>query len=240
MSSRKDSFWIPYADLMTVLMLIFLFISVAFMGAIQADKKSDEDVVRKYVQTKTEIYNALDSTFKDKISQWNLELDEDLSIKFTNPDVLFESGSSTITTKFQLILREFIPMYLNVIRDPRYADKITEIRIEGHTDTVPTGYYEDPYMGNVKLSQERSRAVLEFIRAQPYYDTLNPEVKNRLQFWFTANGLSYGRTLDSNKELTKESGQAVNNQNSRRVEFRIVTSSEDILEEFLKRVDSAK
>ena len=42
MANKKDNFWIPYADLMTVLMVVFLFISIAYMGLLQIDKNKKE------------------------------------------------------------------------------------------------------------------------------------------------------------------------------------------------------
>lgn len=240
MSSKKDSFWIPYADLMTVLMLIFLFIAMAYMGLQQVQAKQKDQLFEDFKKTKEELYHDLDSTFKSDMQEWNLEIDRDLSIKFTNPEVLFQSGSSEISPRFKEILDEFIPKYLDVILDPKYADKITEVRIEGHTDTVPIGFGLDPYISNVKLSQDRSRSVLEYMRLNEHYTGLPDSSQLRLQFWFTANGLSYGRTLDQNKHLSRESGLPVDNLNSRRVEFRIVTSSDQIVEEALKRIEQEK
>ena len=69
-----------------------------------------------------------------------------------------------------------------------------------------------------------------------YYQNLNSSKEQRLQFWLTANGLSYGRTLDENKELTAISGKSVNNSYSRRVEFRIITSSENLVDKVIKEL----
>jgi outer membrane protein OmpA-like peptidoglycan-associated protein len=236
--SKKESFWIPYADLMTVLMLIFLFIAMAYMSLMQTQKKDQDKLFKDFQITKTEIYNDLFNTFKEDMSKWHLEIDKDLSIKFTNPEVLFHSGSSEITPQFQLILSEFLPKYLRVITNEKYKDKISEIRIEGHTDTVPPRSSRDAYIDNIKLSQDRSRSVLEYFRGQSCYKSLVPEKEEQLQFWLTANGLSYGRTLDINKKLTRESGLAPDNNNSRRVEFRIVTSSEKVIDEALKQIEA--
>ena len=82
--SKKESFWIPYADLMTVLMVIFLFISLAYMGLVQVQKKQQDEIFEEYRQTKEAIYTELDSTFKDDFKKWNVGLDKDLSIKFNN------------------------------------------------------------------------------------------------------------------------------------------------------------
>jgi len=70
----------------------------------------------------------------------------------------------------------------------------------------------------------------------PYYAQLTDSTEQQLQFWLTANGLSYGRTLDSNKELTAISGNPIDNEFSRRVEFRIITTSENLVERVLKEI----
>jgi len=236
MSSKRENFWIPYADLMTVLMVVFLFISIAYMGLVQYQKKQQDKIFEEYKETKENLFNELENTFKNDFKKWDLELDKDLSIKFTNPEVLFPSGKSEITPKFTEILSEFFPKYLNVIMQDKYKDKIAEIRIEGHTDDMPTNETFDPYIDNIKLSQERSRHVLQFLRQLNCYNSLSSNQEQLLQFWLTANGLSYGRTLDSNKQLTINSKQPVDKGKSRRVEFRIVTTSEVLVEKVIQQL----
>lgn len=235
--SKKESFWIPYADLMTVLMVIFLFISLSYMGLVQYQKKQQDKIFEEYKETKENLYNELRETFKDDFKKWNLELDKDLSIKFTNPNVLFQSGKSDITPVFQQILSDFFPKYLSVIMQDKYKEKIAEIRIEGHTDDVPINKTNDPYIDNVQLSQDRSRNVLAFLRGLQSYQNLPTEKEQLLQFWLTANGLSYGRTLDSNKELTFLSNKPIDKEKSRRVEFRIVTTSEILVEQVIEQLN---
>jgi outer membrane protein OmpA-like peptidoglycan-associated protein len=233
----KDSFWIPYADLMTVLMVIFLFISLSYMGLVQFQKKQQDKIFEEYKQTKENLYIELRETFKNDFEKWSLELDKDLSIKFTNPNVLFQSGKSDITPVFRQILSEFFPKYLSVITQGKYKDKIAEIRIEGHTDDMPIHRTNDPYIDNVQLSQERSRNVLKFLRSLQSYKKLPSETEQLLQFWLTANGLSYGRTLDSNKELSYISKNPSDNEKSRRVEFKIVTTSEILVKKVIEQLN---
>ena len=236
MSNKKDNFWIPYADLMTVLMVVFLFISIAYMGLVQFQKKEQDKIFEEYKNSKESLYNDLNKEFRDDFQKWNLELDRDLTIKFTNPEVLFESGKSDITPKFQSILVEFFPKYLSIILQEKYKDKIAEIRIEGHTDNVAIYKTEDSYIDNIELSQNRSRNVLSFLRNLKFYKSLDYKKEKMLKFWITANGLSYGRTLDNNKNLTYTSNKPIDKENSRRVEFKIVTSSEKLVDKVLKNM----
>ena len=60
--SKKESFWIPYADLMTVLMVIFLFISLSYMGLVQFQKKQQDKIFEEYyLQTTSNAMNRLTS-----------------------------------------------------------------------------------------------------------------------------------------------------------------------------------
>jgi outer membrane protein OmpA-like peptidoglycan-associated protein len=235
--SKKDSFWIPYADLMTVLMVIFLFISLAYMGLVQFQKKEQDKIFEEYKLTKENLLNELQQTFQQDKKKWNLELDDDLSIKFTNPQVLFDEGKSDVTPTFQNILKEFLPKYLSVVMQDKYKDKIAEIRIEGHTNTKPINKTNDPYIDNMELSQNRARNVLGFLRQQNCFIKLETTKKNRLQYWLTANGLSYGRTIDSKSNLTFNSKTEIDHNKSRRVEFRIVTTSEILVEKVIEQLN---
>lgn len=235
--TKKESHWIPLADLMTVLMVIFLFMSISYMALVEKRQKEQNQIFKDYEESKVALYNELNETFKKDFAKWDLKLDNDLSIKFTNPQVLFNTGSSEITSHFQNILTDFFPKYLSVVLQEKYKNKIAEIRIEGHTDTKPISLSGDPYIENMKLSQDRGRNVLAFLRSQKCFTDLNPKDKERLQYWLTANGLSYGRTVDKNYKISFDSKQPVDNDKSRRVEFRIVTTSEAIINEALKNIN---
>lgn len=224
---------------MTGLMVIFMFIAIAYMQETQKKQVERDQLFEEFKITKQELYEELERTFKNDFIKWKVELDKDLSIKFTNPEVLFASGKTEIRPYFQQILDSFLPRYFNILMQGKYRDKIYEIRLEGHTDTVPAPTYDpDPYIGNMLLSQLRSVEVLKYFREMNFYRILNPADKRQLEFWLTANGLSYGRTLDKNKELTLVSGLVPDKAYSRRVEFRIVTTSDKLVEKVLHNIST--
>lgn len=240
--SKKESFWIPYADLMTVLMVIFLFISLAYMGLVQFKQQQQDKIFEEYKQTKENLYNELKETFKNDFQRWNLSLDQDLSIIFTNPNVLFEADEANIRPMFELILNEFIPKYFNVLRQAKYQNKIAEVRIEGHSDPsarTPNGYQNENirYIENLQLSQDRSLSVMNYIILSSYYNNLPATDKKWMRFSVTATGLSYGRTLDNEKNYSYRTGKDINNEFSRRVEFRIVTTSEKLVEKVIEQLN---
>jgi outer membrane protein OmpA-like peptidoglycan-associated protein len=236
MASKKDNYWIPLADLMTVLMVIFLFMAISYMIVIKKKQNDQNKIFKEYEETKIGLYNELDSIFRNDSQRWNLKLDRDLSIKFTNPQVLFGEGSSVIKPEFENILSEFLPKYLGVVMHDKYKNKIAEIRIEGHTNTKPINKTIDPYIDNMELSQNRARNVLAYLRTQDCFTKLGNDRKELLQYWLTANGLSFGRTVDASDSLSIFSGNQIDNDKSRRVEFRIITTSDEIIQQAIKKM----
>lgn len=233
--------WVSFSDIMTGLMVIFMFIAISYILEIQRKQAERDDILREFMETREELYFELDSVFHDDFEDWGVIFDKDLSIKFINPEVLFASGKTRIRSRFRKILDDFLPRYFDILLQDKYRDKIAEVRIEGHTDSIPAYEYDpDPYIGNVILSQLRATEVLKYFRNMDYYKNLPPEDERTVQFWLTANGLSYGRTLDSNKQLTYESGLPSDRRLSRRVEFKVVPTSEKLIEKVVEMMNQEK
>ena len=100
-NKEDDSQWLPISDLMTVLMAIFLIISIIYLN----ERLSP---AQKYIKTKADIYNDLEKTFKD--NNWKgYEIDkQDLSIKFVEslkPDETLAIEQTNIDTMFNAIDR---------------------------------------------------------------------------------------------------------------------------------------
>lgn len=227
----KHNVWMSVSDLMTGLMVIFLFVAVAYMIQVQ----DNQSVLTEYVETKKDLHEKLVKEFAGDTARWVASIGTDLSMKFKNPEALFATGKYELTDSFKTILNEFIPRYLDILLNDSLHDKIKEIRIEGHTDDVPAPqFHSDPYIANTMLSQLRATSVLHHIRLITYQQ-YTQEQKEKLEFWFTANGLSYGRALDDNGEYVYKSRLPINRDKSRRVEFRIVTAGDEVLENFVDK-----
>lgn len=113
---------------------------------------------------------------------------------------------------------------------------IQEIRIEGHTDNVPfPQLHPQPFIANAILSQQRALNVLIYIK--PMFNKYPPKEQRLLEYWFTANGLSYGKALNAEGSyaLVSDKDKVIDKNKSRRVEFRIVTTGDDVLENFVKQ-----
>jgi outer membrane protein OmpA-like peptidoglycan-associated protein len=232
MSSRQTSNWISLSDMMTGLMLIFLLIAVLTISQVVAQENERQQMITEYDLSKEEIYSDLEEAFGGKKDEWGIEIARDLSIKFQNPDLLFDTDDSNLKDNYRQILDEFIPKYLSIVNKDEYKNRIREVRIEGHTAEVSPA--TPTYMSTISLSQNRANSVLAYMLENEYYLSLSEEDKAKLLFWFTANGLGKGRTLDANGEYTYESGGSIS-PTSRRVEFRIVTTSEELIEEIISK-----
>ena len=196
------------------------------MIVIKKKHAQNDKIMQDFQNSKIELLSELRKEFNEdfKQSKWNAVLDSnDLSIKFVDERILFDYNKSEIKSEFKVILSDFLPRYLKIILQKKYTDRIGEVRIEGHTST------EGGYIYNLKLSQERTRNVMEFLLGLDFYKNLNDEEKKRLQYWITANGLSYGRSLDRSGQQTYKTNDTADNIKCRRVEFRIVTTSDELI-----------
>lgn len=228
----RPNVWLSVSDLMTGLMVIFLFISIAYISRVQ----QNQTVLTDYVETKKQLHQKLVKEFEGDTLNWQMAIGKDLSMKFKEPTVLFATGSYELTPRFKEILDEFLPRYFNILLNDSLKNNIQEIRIEGHTDNVPIPSYDpDPYIANVVLSQQRALSVLRYLRSMPSYQNYTQQERNLLEYWFTANGLSYGKAVDHNGEYILKSGKPIDKDMSRRVEFRIVTSGDEVLENFVNK-----
>ena len=220
---------------MTGLMVIFMFISISYIIQIKNKQKERDQILEEFRDTKVSLYLDLKKEFESDFveSKWNATLDEDLSIKFLNERVLFDYNQSEIKPEFKKILDDFFPRYMKILLSDKYREKIAEVRIEGHTDS------RGNYMYNVHLSQERTANVLDYVLFNPksVFNTFNYQTRCLVRFWLTANGFSYGRTVDENFQFTLTSGNSENQQKSRRVEFRIITKSDEVIKQILKKIE---
>jgi outer membrane protein OmpA-like peptidoglycan-associated protein len=213
-----ENYWMSISDMMSALMIIFLFISITFMIKVHEQQADMTNIINNYTAVKEDIYNDLYNEFKDDFKVWDADLDkETLSITFQEPEVLFAPGSSKINPKFEAILNDFFPRYIKILSQDKYKKNIQEIRIEGHTSSEWNGQNGtmEAYFKNMELSQARTRSVLEYTIMMP---AVNNE-RNWLIEHITANGLSYSQKITEN---------GIENPNkSRRVEFRIRTNADE-------------
>lgn len=253
MLESRDDHWISAADLMGGALILFLLLMMYFMltqqeqsaaheqawkqtveslqtklkGA-QINVDSVKEVAVLYDKKRDELYHQLVLEFGQDLPKWNAEIDDDLTVRFNEPDVLFAVGSSTITDDFRDILNDFFPRYLAVITKDGFGDSIEELRIEGHTSSFWNKRHpETPlnaYLKNMDLSYARSRSVLRYLML----DNASLETHREwLRKNLTANGLS------SSHLVTDNNGQE-DQARSQRVEFRVRTDVQSKMAKILE------
>lgn len=209
--SRNSDHWIPLADLMTGLMMMFMLVAVLYMLKVNS-------AVSDYSTAKDELGEELCNEFANDLDKWDAECDQsDLVIRFKSPDVLFDTGKSVIKPQFKNILSDFFPRYTKLLKQDASRDSIEEIRIEGHTSSSwGQGVSKnEAYFQNMQLSQARTLSVLKFVLSEK--DASDQAwTKNLL----TANGLS-------SSKLILDSDGTENEQGSQRVEFRVRTNADE-------------
>jgi outer membrane protein OmpA-like peptidoglycan-associated protein len=222
----EESHWIPLSDLMTGLMVIFLLIAVSYMLQVEADAARIKDVAVAYSEIKDALFEDLNREFSKDLPKWKAQLlKNDLTIRFSEPEVLFATGSSELKPEFQLILQDFFPRYVRILTSHKYRDSISEVRIEGHTSSDWNGVVSpsDAYFLNMELSQARTRSTLAYVMSLP----ADQDQLAWLRRFVTANGLSSSRLITDSKGVEDVA-------RSRRVEFRVRTDAETRLAKILE------
>lgn len=223
--------WVSIADLMSMLMMVFLFIAILFMLKVEDDKHKLEEqhnamsaVAQVYDETRNGLYDTMHNAFADDLDRWNAEILADGTIRFRDLHGLFAVNSSTLSPRFQATLDEFFPRYIAALSSDQLRDEINEIRIEGHTSSDGSSDDTRKYIHNVALSQERALSVLRYVYQQSTLRPQRPWLRNVLR----ANGVSSAQPI-----LTADGAEDA--ERSRRVEFHTITNTGDILHEVLRR-----
>lgn len=165
-SSEKENQWVSISGLFSILMMIFLFLSIAYMGNIILKQKKITVIAQTYEETQKGISHDLKKEFTQNLRVWNAVLDSlTLSIRFEDPEILFQVGSAELNQHFKNILDNFFPRFIQILTDPKYKNEIEEIRIEGHTSSEWSGENSpyQAYFNNMELSQDRTHNVLIYI-----------------------------------------------------------------------------
>lgn len=195
--------WMSVSDLMAGLMIVFLFVAIAFIKGVGQEQRRLEQSIC------TELQQAMeDATWRDQVEI----CDDEIVVKFKDPDALFDLNKATLKPKFRSMLSDFFPKYMSVIG--RYSVEIDEVRIEGHTDDTGLRSHNtklEKYFYNMGLSQRRTRSVMEYV----FQTQAAEDNETWLISHMTANGLS------SSTPVFQKDGKRLDRKGSRRVEFRI-------------------
>lgn len=229
--SKKDDaeHWIGISDMMSGLMMMFLFMAVAYMYYVQVERDTVREIAVAYKDTQVAIHRDLMEEFSGDLGDWNATIDRDtLELTFNNPEALFQPGSPDLNSKFKGTLEDFFPRYIGVLS--KYRDTIEEIRIEGHTSSDWGQLQgEAAYFPNMALSQDRTREVLQYVLSRlPAGDD-----REWVRSSFAAVGYSSSRKILDEDTAQEDAAR------SRRVNFRVITDSEVKIRNIIEKLDGA-
>ena len=161
------------------------------------------------------------ASLADALSQANISASVDATTGAITLDssILFTSGDFTLSAEGKAMIDRFLPVYLNVLLSDEYRANVSEIIIEGHTDSVGN------YMDNLRLSQNRALAVASYILADEYTG-ISAATKRVLRQIVTANGRSESNLIY--REDGSEDSAA-----SRRVEFKFRLQDEQMIDQMV-------
>ena len=167
---------------------------------------------------RSELVEALRNEFEN--SSLSIAVDEKTGAITMDSNILFEYNKSTLKSGGRDFLGEFMPRYLKILLSPKYKRYVSEIVIEGHTDT------DGDYLSNLELSQERAYSVADYcVRGNS--DFLTDREKEELKDVLSTVGKSFS------EPILKSDG-SVDMAASRRVEILFRLRDEEMIREMME------
>ena len=165
------------------------------------------DEINTMVGVRSEIVQELSGAMRH--SNLNVAVDTSGNI-ILETSVLFQTNSSKIAPEGEAMLRQFLPVYLDVLMQPQYKSYLGEIIIEGHTDSDGT------YEHNMGLSLDRAEAVAGYCLT-----IVDSRYRSQLEKLLTVQGRSESDPIRVNGHEDKEA--------SRRVVFKFSMKDEEMV-----------
>ena len=138
--------------------------------------------IEALVGMRTRIISSLSSALRD--ASISAQVDPANGSIALESDVMFELGSYDLSERGERFIDRFLPVYLDVLFSEEYQSYVSEIIIEGHTDSLGT------YLDNLALSQQRALAVAAYVLDDDYRG-ISAAQKRQLRMVVTANGRSF-------------------------------------------------
>lgn len=191
--------------------------ALASQQAQQALLSAQQEKLDKLVGVRTAIIEELLQALRaSNITGANV--DDSGAIVFSS-EMMFSTGSSKLNETGKQFLDSFLPNYLKVLMSEEYSKYVSQIIIEGHTDTSGS------FLTNVELSQARALGVLRYIMSNEFKGITKAE-KQRLESVVTANGRAYSDPIYN-------TDGSINMSASRRVVIKFRLNDEDMVTEML-------
>ncbi len=174
------------------------------------------------IGVRSELVEALKSEFED--SDLSIAVDEQTGAITFDSSILFDYNKDVLTEQGKEFLARFLPRYVSILLGDKYRGYISEILIEGHTDT------DGKYMFNLDLSQKRAYSVAEYC-LEDGNEILDDTQLDALRSVVSVTGRSYS------KPVYAEDG-SVDMEASRRVEFLFRLKDEEMVREMIDILSS--
>ena len=184
---------------------------------------SQQEQLDKIIGIRTELVEALKTEFES--SDLGVGVDEKSGAISMDSTILFAYNKDDLKPTGKDFLGDFFPRYIHILLSPEYREYISEIAIEGHTDTSGT------YLFNLDLSQKRAFSVAEYCLDEKN-DFLSEDERQTLQMFLTTNGRSW-----SDPVLNADG--SVNAEASRRVEIKFRLKDEEMIREMVEIMNSS-
>ncbi len=155
---------------------------------------------------------------RDSLSLTGLDvsIDERTGSITMNSTVFFDSDKATLKEEGKVYLASVLPAYFEALLSSENLPYVSEIIIEGHTDSDGT------YAHNLDLSQRRAQAVVNFCLSSEFTG-ITAEQKELLRSIITANGRSWSQVIYDENGIE-------NKQASRRVEIKFRLNDAETIE----------
>jgi outer membrane protein OmpA-like peptidoglycan-associated protein len=254
---RSQNWLSSVSDIMSALMMIFLFIAISFMLESENARKKEVEKSENLMEQKTElleesiklrqiqyevrkvayeystikesIYRELRYEFSRDLHVWKAELLPDTNtFRFNQPEILFAPGKADLRQRFKSILDDFFPRYLRVLSNRRFMEDIVEIRIEGHTSSDWSNNTDTDNRYLLNAKLSQERAFS--VLEYCFRATKDEGQKDWLISVLRANGASYS-------DIIKQDNGLEDQEKSRRVEIRVVTKSEEKVTDIISMFD---
>ena len=176
---------------------------------------SQQAQLDKIIGVKSNLISALKDEFDG--SDLSVSVDSQTGAITFDASVLFDKGKYEIKDEGKKFLDQFLPRYFSVLLKNDFHQYISEVIIEGHTDTTAD------YLYNLELSQQRALSVAKYCLDEKSSSVSKDQIE-QLQKIMTANGRSFSNPV-YNPDGT------IDMDASRRVEFKFRLKDEEMVEE---------
>lgn len=215
---EENVFWVTMSDLLLGLTMVFMTLFVLTMTGFTQQKLQlrsiQSEVAKNLIKNMQE--QKINATIDNLTGQ----------VKISDLE-LFDINSYQLSEKGKKYLDKFIPIYVNTIfSNKNLSDKITNIVIQGHTDSqtyAGVSSKEGQFTKNMDLSLKRANAVEDYIFKTGY----DKKYTDKLTKTLVVEGKSYTEPVIINGK--EDYGK------SRRVELKLIVKDTNIQDLLIKK-----